>query len=212
MSIQRVILFCSTTSRSSMPCINFAYQNRLPVEIVRLDTEETRERVKHGRYFQIKVVPSLVVFRSQGDLQLFTGQKKVLMWLQSINNNRRNPSRQSTPIHTPEFVEESSDDETSGMYDPIPSKRTKSRRKKSKRPSKQVIQDSEESEDEEVEIEILSEPDSDEGIDGRLPSHGEPSPKDSEVSIKEIAKQMERERKNSMERDRKNSEQYRNDS
>jgi len=61
------------------------------VQVVRLDTPEARSRAARGKYFQIQVVPTLVVIRKGGDLQLFAGQQKVGRWLQSLASKQTRP-------------------------------------------------------------------------------------------------------------------------
>lgn len=228
MSVQRLILFCSTTSRACVPCIKFAYQNKLPVEIVRLDTQEARERVRHGRYFQIQVVPTLVVIRTGGKLQLFAGQEKVMSWFHSIISASRSHSRPKPPVPIIQEVSDDEDDlepefiEETGLYDSKSRKKSSKRnhkksKKKSRRkkpPVHQVIKS--DSEDEEVEIEFVSEPPSE------YPDRPPPPPTNGLMvgpnavpvkkgsSVRDIAKQMEEARKQ-MEKDRKNSVWYRED-
>ena len=83
-SIEEVILFCSSVSQACIPVIQVIQQHQLPVKIVRLDSAASREAVQNGPYFQIKVVPTLVVTYRDGNLQLFIGQPKTLEWLKMV--------------------------------------------------------------------------------------------------------------------------------
>lgn len=83
-------LFISSNSKACMPVLDIIYQHRLPIQIVRLDTEHTRRMAATGRYFQINIVPSMVVAREDGNIQLFVGADKI-MGLLSANFMRPHP-------------------------------------------------------------------------------------------------------------------------
>jgi len=80
-NIDEVILFCSSVSQACIPVIQMIQQYQLPVKLVRLDTASFREAVKNGPYFQIKIVPTLIVTYRDGNLRQFVGQPKTLEWL-----------------------------------------------------------------------------------------------------------------------------------
>ncbi len=201
MSVQNLILFCSTTSQACVPCLQFVYKNKLQVQVVRLDTSESRNRASQGKYFQIHAVPTLVVIRSGGDLQLFVGQSKVGKWLQNMMVPRRpKPQKKSTKVvyysdssgSEAEFI----DPPAKGLYDK-PRKMRKHKKSKRRKKKKKYIDSDEE---EEIEIEFVDQP------NGRRP----PPPTDglmlgslatkksSGPSIFDLAKQMETQRKNSL--------------
>ncbi|HMP28229.1 MAG TPA: hypothetical protein PKD85_01430 [Saprospiraceae bacterium] len=97
--IAKLLLFVSTASKSSIDCVQFLQQNRIPnVSIVRLDTEEAREQAANGPMFQITVVPSLVVLYEDQNLQIFVGLQKIISWFQKamapVNDHPNNAHRQ----------------------------------------------------------------------------------------------------------------------
>jgi len=224
MSIQDLILFCSTPSRACTPCIDFVYRHQLPVQVVRLDTPEARQRASQGKYFQIQVVPTLVVIRKGGELQLFAGQQKVGSWLSNLVSPP--PQKSSSHAHAtktvitepmsedsdsePEFIEsepKKGDISHGGLYSGKPKKKKKHRksRKHHHRRKKEPVtmipkeEGTPDSEGEEVEIEFV------EGSPGRPPPPptqglmvGAQAPKKKSGSnIFDIAKQMEAQWKNS---------------
>ncbi len=81
MEINSVILFISSNSSACQEPINFCKENNLPARFVRLDTAEQRFRASRGTKFQIIGVPTLVVQYSDGNTQLYSGQRKILSWL-----------------------------------------------------------------------------------------------------------------------------------
>ncbi len=135
MDIQDVILFCSTASRACVPCIQFIQNYRVPVKIVRLDTVEARMAAINGKHFQIQNVPTLLVTHADGNLQLFAGQEKVIIWLQKamdpppsqVGGQDIPPDIPSTPLY-----ESSDEEESKGLY----GGRQKSKKLKSRKPSK----------------------------------------------------------------------------
>ena len=89
MSISEVILFISTASRASIPCVNAVKQHQLRISIVKLDSEESRQKAASGKYFQIVGVPALVVIYDNGTIQLFLGGPKILEWMSNITAKSR---------------------------------------------------------------------------------------------------------------------------
>lgn len=205
MSVQNVILFASSTSPACGPVIQFVRQNQMPVGIVRLDTARDRNAAKNGKYFQIQSVPTLLVTYEDGNIQLFAGQEKVIMWLQQITQ-QQSASSQSQPT-----VSEEDDDE---FYEEPPRQKKKRHSKqKSKRRSNQPQQSSgmydkrkknapvefeEESSGEEEEIEFVEHdiPPGPPPTDGlRVGARATSKKGSGMLSITQVAKQMERERK-----------------
>ncbi len=82
MSIQDVVLFVSSISQACILPVQFIQENRFPAKLVRLDTIIDRQAAANGKYIQIHIVPTLLITYSDGNIQLFAGQEKVLMWLQ----------------------------------------------------------------------------------------------------------------------------------
>ena len=100
-SIEEVILFCSSVSQACIPVIQVIQQFQLPVKIVRLDSTASREAAQNGPYFQIKVVPTLVVTYRDGNLQLFVGQPKTIEWLKMVASPQKPGSSQGHPPGNP---------------------------------------------------------------------------------------------------------------
>lgn len=123
MSIHDVVLFVSSTSQACVPPVQFIRQNQLPARLVRLDTAADRQAAAQGQYFQIQGVPTLLVTYSDGNIQLFAGQEKSLMWLQQAVQAQRSQqgppsppiggggSVQPDPGHVTTLIEDSDDDE-----------------------------------------------------------------------------------------------------
>lgn len=102
MSISEILLFVATNSKASGPCVNFVMQNKLPIQFVRLDTEESRHTAANGRFFQITSVPTMAVFYEDGNTQLFTGTQKIIQWLTAMIKASAASSRASAAASTPE--------------------------------------------------------------------------------------------------------------
>ena len=94
MSIGEVLLFISSASKASVPCVNALRQYQLPIGVLRLDTEESRSKAASGKYFQITAVPTLVVVYNDGNVQLFLGAEKVLQWMAETAAKMRPPRQQ----------------------------------------------------------------------------------------------------------------------
>lgn len=124
MTIAHVILFVSSASRESIPCIQFVQQHQFPVRIVRLDTQRERHRAANGDLFQITAVPTLLLIHEDENVQLYAGRPKILEWFNQLlapEPSVEPPRVKSTPIPYPE-------DE---YQEPKPRKR-KSKKSKSK--------------------------------------------------------------------------------
>ena len=94
MQIVDVVLFISKVSKECMPCVNFIGQNRIPVSIVKLDTESSRLAAQTNKNFQITGVPTLLVVFDNGKVQLFTGRDSIIPWL---NNTIKNSQQNNNP-------------------------------------------------------------------------------------------------------------------
>ena len=134
MSVTDVILFCSTTSRASVPCLQIIQQNNMPIRVVRLDTIEMRERVAQGKYFQIRNVPTLVVVYEGNNLQQFVGQPKIMAWLQGMLKQHSRAPR-NDPHEEPEIIPEEIESEVVSLR-PKPVRKHRHRRHKSRRSSR----------------------------------------------------------------------------
>lgn len=55
-----------------------------PIQIVRLDSRESRLAASRGKHFQITNVPSLVTIFTDGKLQLFVGTERIYPVLQNL--------------------------------------------------------------------------------------------------------------------------------
>ena len=92
MSISEVLLFVASNSRMCRPCIEFIHHHKFPAQIVRLDSEEARSAAASGEFFQITVVPTMVVNYEDGNTQLFVGAPKIVQWMtQLINRSKPRP-------------------------------------------------------------------------------------------------------------------------
>lgn len=78
MSITEVVLFISSVSKECIPCVAFIVKTKLPVSIIRLDTEEARKKAMTGPFFAITNVPTLLLSYADGNMQLFQGRDKIM--------------------------------------------------------------------------------------------------------------------------------------
>ena len=69
----------------------------MPVHVIKLDSAGVRERVRNGKYFQITNVPTLLVTYTDGNLQLFQGQAKIMEWLNKVLVQRNQPQAPPVP-------------------------------------------------------------------------------------------------------------------
>lgn len=154
MSISQVVLFTSTTSQKSIPCRQFIHQYQLPIQEVRLDTEESRKTASEGQYVQITSVPSLMVTYTDGNMQLFVGTDKIMAWMRSavmsmqqrssppetnepqtnIEDDRVNRTKETKPKKTTYVVEEEDEDDV--VEEPTPLSKPKKTTKLAKSASK----------------------------------------------------------------------------
>lgn len=144
MSIHDVVLFVSSMSQVCISPVQFIKQHNLPVRLVRLDTPGDRQAAQNGKYFQIHAVPTLLVTYSDGNIQLFAGQEKILLWLQQALASRQpsvisppvgstppNPRHVTTLIEDDDSYEEpSSKTRVSSKFDDQPPAKGKKPRKK----------------------------------------------------------------------------------
>lgn len=214
MTIHDVVLFVSSTSQACVPPVHFIRENSLPARLVRLDTNADRTAASRGKFFQIHTVPTLLVTYNDGNIQLFAGQEKVLMWLQQaleMTNQAQN--------HTLTSVDSDEEEQrpkrkskskkkrkvTARRSPPPPKNMYGGKSKKKKRPD--PVEFIEEDSEDEVEIEFLDEPEP--APRGRRapppPTEGlmvggmSMSKKKSQMgSIYDVAKQMERERQSTL--------------
>lgn len=213
MSIANVILFCSSSSPASMPCLKFIKEHNIPVSVVRLDTLESRERAAKGKFIQISSVPTLVVVYQDNNVQQFIGQDKVIKWLaNTLKKSRSNPPPSySTPRYPeqrqpPPSPPSSSESEEEEPIKPVKRRKKKPKKSKKKTSKKVYFEPEEEDEDEggssseEVDIEYF---DNDDDVPPKASTQGlrvgSAAPKPStDNSVFDIAKEMERQRKETL--------------
>lgn len=94
MSISEAILFVATNSNASRPCLQFVSQQKIPMQVVRLDTESARKSAASGKFFQITVVPTMVIAYEDGNTQLFLGSQKIIQWLTAMMKASSRPEPQ----------------------------------------------------------------------------------------------------------------------
>ncbi len=102
MDIDDIILFYSSVSRVCDSCINFIKTNNIPAKLVRIDSKKTREIVQKGKYFQIQIVPTLLVTYNDGNLQLFVGAEKIILWLTKLIEPR--PQEEEEELDYDDYV------------------------------------------------------------------------------------------------------------
>jgi len=164
MDIDRVTLFVSSFSQQCVPCLHFIKQHSMPVQIIRLDTTEVRNRVRNGKYFQISNVPTLLVTYTDGNLQLFQGQPKILEWLNKVLVQSNSSSHEREPVPQQKSarrvrIEEPSDEEEEDEPQPPPKRIPKAKSNvvaKSKKKSPVKFKSSKKrDEDEEENVELI---------------------------------------------------------
>lgn len=88
--IKRLLLFISTVpeARQCKALMSYLYSRKFInelhgiLQIIRLDTEEARNRARSGKYFSITVVPSLVVILENGVTKIYNGSDKISMFVE----------------------------------------------------------------------------------------------------------------------------------
>lgn len=80
MSIDRIILFISTFSKACQPCVQYIRERKLRIDIVRLDTTESRAMVKG----KINHVPTMMITYGDGSAQLFINSDKIIHTLKTL--------------------------------------------------------------------------------------------------------------------------------
>ncbi len=94
-SISEAILFVASNSVESGKCLQFITQQRIPMNVVRLDTAEARRTAANGKFFQIVNVPTMVIVYEDGNTQLFLGTPKIVQWINAARTSAT--KRQSDP-------------------------------------------------------------------------------------------------------------------
>jgi hypothetical protein len=84
MSLSDTVLFISTLSKECGTSLKYITNNGLPVQIVRLDTTEARNKAANGKYFQVRMVPTMVMIYDDGNMEVFIGNDKILPILSSM--------------------------------------------------------------------------------------------------------------------------------
>lgn len=196
-SINNVILFICSNSNASVEPLNLIKYYQIPIQIVKLDTQKARNKVKKGKFFQITSVPSLVVLYQDGTLQMFIGKEKIINWIQQLIDAKSKPS---TPVY-----EQNEEMETTLDNDYIPKKHKRSKRskrskkRKPRKPKNLEYSSSEEEEDDDyIVVETYDNNDiNTDPYNSNLSVHQPPNKaKDKMVDIKQIAEQMKRDREN----------------
>jgi hypothetical protein len=216
MSIGNVFLFVSSSSANCGQCMPVVQKSGLPIQVVRLDTPELRERAMNGSHIQIRSVPTLTVVYTDNSIQNFVGAQKVIGWIRQVvegSSQKEDASydHESSPMPRSEGKSRSSrvDSriESTPLEDPKPSRKSRSKKKSKrgrKKPAPVEFYDS----DEEGETEIQFVDD--------LPANSKPSTKGLMVGpaatmnnknrtsgIKEAAKLMEEQRRQTLGYDEK---------
>ena len=95
MSISEAILFVASNSPACKQCVQFVSQHKMPMQIVRLDTESSRKTAANGKFFQITAVPTMVIMYEDGNTQLFLGTPKIVQWITALISHSRAPKEEA---------------------------------------------------------------------------------------------------------------------
>lgn len=101
MSISDVLLFVASNSKTCIPCVEYVTRYRIPAKIVRLDSEEARRSAANGPFFQVTVVPTMVVIYEDGNTQLFTGAPKITQWMKMMISRSETESERGVTSYLP---------------------------------------------------------------------------------------------------------------
>ena len=155
--IQRVILFVSTNSPACQGPISMVSSSGAPIEIVRLDSKESRLAAARGKHFQITNVPSLVTLFTDGKLQLFVGIDRIYPVLQTLLSPPSPPEEEPISEEEIDIIEQPSPPRKSskgrrsaGKTKSKPKKKAPPRRKKKAPPPPE--EDDEDDDEDGVEI------------------------------------------------------------
>lgn len=133
-SVAEVILFYSKFSKECAPCIQYIINNKLPIILIPLDDQDSRNKVFNGSTLQITKVPTLLVSYTNNDVQLYVGSQKILSWFSAmakpVDNSQSSPNPQDIVPDTK-----------------LPSKKKKSKKvpQKTKKTTKHVVPQSDSS-------------------------------------------------------------------
>jgi hypothetical protein len=87
--ISEVVLFWSEFSKHSIECKKYIKSINMPVRFLKVDSPSVRQRVTNGENFNIKVVPSLMVVKSSGVVNVYQGKVKIKKWIHTIMESRK---------------------------------------------------------------------------------------------------------------------------
>lgn len=121
MAIQEIILFISSVDEGSKPCVEFIMRSKMPVQIVRLDSQEAREQARHGKFFQITMVPTLVVIHSDRTIQLYVGPKALIFLASLLKRGAPPPPSEvveDDESPTPRVIESDEDEDITPIHPP----------------------------------------------------------------------------------------------
>ncbi len=93
-SISDVLLYVSSTSDASIQLMQYLNQNPIKLTLVRLDTAEDRAKAKTGGLFKITQVPTMVILRTDGRLQMFIGAPNIVSWIDDALGKSKPPPQQ----------------------------------------------------------------------------------------------------------------------
>lgn len=91
----KFILFSSSASKAGRQAEEFLRKAVPTIKIIRLDTKEQRDRAKHGTYFSIQSVPTLVLQFPNGQFQFLVGLGEINRIFSPPSSAR--PSSSSAP-------------------------------------------------------------------------------------------------------------------
>jgi hypothetical protein len=103
MALSNIILFVSTLSKECNTSLKYIKNSPVPIQIVRLDTAETRNRAANGKYFQVRMVPTMVIHYKDGNMEVFIGNTKIIPILSSMlqdptSRSEGSPGQETMPL------------------------------------------------------------------------------------------------------------------
>lgn len=81
-----IVLFYSTRSKLCNDFIDIAHQKQIEMDMVRVDNPQAKQMLRTGKYFNINMVPAVMITTKDGDIEVYQGNN-ALYWIQNVQSN-----------------------------------------------------------------------------------------------------------------------------